>query len=118
MPVRMMTVLVFVLALSALAADVTVGCGNDEYVYGIVQAKYTGNGDAGSSVLEIASTTYTVPEGFFQTVQVGDWVRFNGKQWTIVKHAQSTFDNGSQNGNATPNVPPLPPIQPTPAPAH
>ena len=116
MPVRMMTVLVFVLALSALAADISVGCGNDQYVYGIVQAKFTGNGDAGSSVLQIASTTYTVPAGFFQEVQVGDWVRFDGKSWTIVKRAQSTFDNQSQP-NVTPNVPALPPIQQTP-PAH
>lgn len=116
MPVRVMTALLFVLALSGLAADMTVGCASQQYVYGVVEAKFSGNGDANSAVLQIASETYTVPQGFYQSVQVGDWVRFDGKTWTIVKSAGTTFDRSQDNkGDSTPNVPALPAITP---PAH
>ena len=108
MPSRVVTVLLFVVALSGFAADMTVGCASQAYVYGIVQNKYSGNGDAGNTVLEIASTTYTVPAGFYETVRIGDLVRFDGKTWTIVKPAATTYDSPVPNSPAPGQVTPAP----------
>ncbi len=115
MSVRMVTALVVVLVVSMLAADMNLGCTpNGGYVYGVVEAKFSGTGDNDMSVLQIASDTFTVPVSFYDEVQVGDLVRYDGKGWTIVKSAGSTYGKQPDNSApATPNVPPLPP-----APTH
>ncbi len=115
MSVRTVTVLVFVLAVSALAADFGAGCTpNGGYVYGVVQAKFSGTGDNDMSVLQIASDTFTVPAAFYDVVQVGDLVRYDGTGWTIVKAAPTSYGNPPPANPAPGNVPVLPP----PSPAH
>ena len=115
MSVRVVTALVFVLALSMLAADISVGCAGKGYVYGVVQAKFAGTGDNDMSVLQIASESYTVPAGFYSEVQVGDLVRFDGKTWTIVKSAPTTFGNQTPAGTPPPGTGNIPPAA---VPAH
>ena len=116
MSVRTVSALVIVLAISILAADMNLGCTpNGGYVYGVVEAKYSGSGDNDMSILQIASDTFTVPAAFYSEVQVGDLVRYDGKNWTIVKSAGSTYGNQTPENPAPGqvNVPPLPP-----APTH
>jgi len=113
MSVRTVTVLVFVLAVSVLAADFNLGCTpNGGYVYGVVEAKYSGSG-GDASLLQIASDTFTVPAGFYDEVRVGDLVRYDGKGWTIVKPASTTY-GPTPTQSPAPDVPVLPP----PPPAH
>jgi len=102
MSVRMATTLMFILALSALAADVTLGCGQDAYVYGVVQAKFSGAGDNATTSVQIASEVFDVPADFYQKVQVGDLVRYNGKAWTIVTPAPSTYNSQTVPANTQP----------------
>lgn len=78
--------LVFVVLLAALAADISVGCGQG-YVYGPVAQKIATNGDKASYLLQINGDSYEVPGDFYQTVRLGDTVKYNGKTWTIVKRA-------------------------------
>jgi len=109
MSVRTVTVLVFVLAVSVLAADFNLGCTpNGGYVYGVVEAKYSGSG-GDASLLQIASDTFTVPAGFYDEVQVGDLVRFDGTKWTIVKSAATTYGTQTPANPAPGDVPVLPP---------
>ena len=83
-------VLVFVALLSLLAADISVGCGKNAYVYGPVEQKYaTGQDELDRTVL-ISGQTYLVPPYFFNQIQVGDIVKFNGSKWSIVKKADGT----------------------------
>ena len=79
-------VLLFIAMLSVLAADVSIGCGN-EYVYGPVDQKFTANSDegAGYSRILVNQKPYEVPQTFWNQVEVGDTVKFNGKTWSIVK---------------------------------
>jgi len=110
MSVRTVTVLVFVLAVSVLAADFSSGCTpNGGYVYGVVQAKFSGSGNNDMSVLQIASDTFTVPAAFYDEVQVGDLVRYDGTKWSIVKAAPSTYGNQPPANPAPGDVPVLPP---------
>jgi hypothetical protein len=45
------------------------------------------SGQETDRLIEINGHTYSVPHGFYNIVQVGDTVRFNGRQWEIVKRA-------------------------------
>lgn len=78
--------LVLVAMLSLLAADMTIGCGQG-YVYGVVEQKVVGPmGDQGADKeISINGRTYDVPPSFYNEVRVGDTVRFNGKNWAVVK---------------------------------
>jgi|SRR5215469_2228325 len=78
---------VFVAILSLLAADVSVGCGANAYVYGPVEQKYTTGSDEGEKLILIGGQTYQVPPTFFAEVSVGDTVKYNGRVWTVVKRA-------------------------------
>lgn len=89
---RMARALVLVGIFAALAADVTVGCGQG-YVYGPVDQKYTTGGDTGSYLISVNGTPYEVPMSFYYSVQVGDVVKFDGRSWSIVKRAQSTLSS-------------------------
>ena len=84
---RTLTALLFVAILSLLAADFTVGCGSQAYVYGPVSQKFDMSGQETDRLIEINGHTYSVPNDFYHTVQVGDTVRFNGRQWSVVKRA-------------------------------
>ena len=85
MRVRTIQALLFVLMLSALAADVSVGCGQG-YVYGPVTQKFSSSGDRGA-LIAVNGQTFEVPDGFWQQVQVGDTVRYSHGQWEIVRTA-------------------------------
>jgi len=95
MSARTLTVFVVVGLLSVFAADISTGCGQD-YVYGAVTQKINAGHEQNSTIM-VNGQPYEVPSDFYQQVQVGDMVKFNGKEWTIVKPG------------TTPNVPPLPP---------
>ncbi len=92
---RMVTALLFVAMLSVFAADITVGCGQQEYVYGTVTQKYATGGDTGDYVIAVNGETHTVPLTFYQQVQIGDTVRFDGKDWSIVKPGSTTAPAGT-----------------------
>jgi hypothetical protein len=84
---RTVTALFFVAILSLLAADFSVGCGSQAYVYGPVTQKFATSSQEANRFIEVNGTQYEVPFTFYAEVQVGDTVRFNGKQWSIVKRA-------------------------------
>jgi hypothetical protein len=84
---RALTAVFFVAILSLLAADFSVGCGTQAYVYGPVSQKFNVSGQETDRLIEINGATYVVPMDFYDIVQVGDTVRFNGHQWSIVKRA-------------------------------
>lgn len=86
---RMFKALLFVAVLSVFAADFAVGCGQG-YVYGPVSQKLNTGGDAGDHLIEVNGTAYDVPIAFFNQVRVGDTVKFNGREWTIVKPGPTT----------------------------
>ncbi len=86
MRTRTVKALFFVALLSVFAADIEVGCGQ-EYVYGPVSQKLTGTEQA--YLIMVNGTPYEVPPPFFLRVQVGDTVRFNGKEWSIVKPGET-----------------------------
>jgi len=85
---RTVSVLFFIAMLSVFAADLTVGCGQG-YVNGPVTQKFTKNADEPDAQIAVNDVPYTVPLSFYSQVQVGDWVRFDGRSWTIVKRANS-----------------------------
>jgi hypothetical protein len=77
--------------LSLLAADFSVGCGHG-YVYGPVGQKFAPGGGqdaAPDRQIAINETVYDVPISFYNKVHVGDTVKFDGRDWTIVKPANS-----------------------------
>jgi hypothetical protein len=93
---RTLKVIIFVAILSLLAADVSVGCGKGAYVYGPVEQKFLTGPDDPDKYIMIGGQTYQVTPYFFTTVSVGDWVRFNGRTWSIVKKANGTVPPQSQ----------------------
>ena len=112
MRARTLTVLVVVGLLSVFAADITTGCGQD-YVYGSVTQKINAGHEQDSTIV-VNGSPFEVPLSFFERVQVGDMVRFNGKEWSIVKPGQSSVPAPYQSSPATaPSTPP--PAQPAPA---
>jgi len=72
------------------AADISVGCGQG-YVYGPVTQKYTTGGDTGDYLIAVNGSPYAVPPGFYAQVKIGDVVKFNGKDWSIVKPGETTY---------------------------
>jgi hypothetical protein len=84
---RTVTALFFVAILSLLAADISVGCGSQAYVYGPVSQKFATSSQEANKFIEINGQMYEVPVDFYNAVEVGDTVRFNGKQWAVVKKA-------------------------------
>jgi len=99
MSVRL-TALIFVLALSVFAADITIGCGQP-YVYGPVVQKYARTGENDVWRLQVGSEIWSVPEDFYYKVSLGDTVKFDGKTWSIVMLANGTVPPGQ-----VPAVPP------------
>ncbi len=93
MQARTITAFLFIAIFSVFIADFTVGCGQG-YVYGQVTQKFspTDRGD----VIAVNGTPYSVPSDFYARVRIGDFVRFDGKEWSIVKPGQT-------------NVPPISP---------
>ncbi len=88
MKLRTLQALMFVLVLSLLAADFSVGCGQG-YVYGPVTQKFTRGGDSGDTwLIAVSGTPYEVPLGFYTKVELGDTVKYTGKQWQIIKTAR------------------------------
>ena len=79
----------FVLALSAFAADITLGCGQG-FVYGPVTQKYHVGADADEYIIAVNDTPYSVPQSFYNQVGLGDTVKYTGKQWVLVKTARGT----------------------------
>jgi len=104
MSVRVFAVFVFLVALSALAADFTMGCGQG-YLVGTVTQKYATNGEAGTYAIGVDNRGYPVPEDFYYAVNIGDVVKYDGKAWSKV--------TGS---NASPDIPPA--LLQTPTPTH
>ncbi|MHB8732364.1 MAG: hypothetical protein ACYDAB_11315 [bacterium] len=76
---------IFVAILSLLAADISVGCGKNAYVYGPVEQKYVKNRDEFDPQIMVGGQTYLVPVTFFDAISVGDTVKYNGTKWSIVK---------------------------------
>ena len=84
-------VLLFVALLSFLAADFSVGCGRQAYVFGPVEQKFvTGGQEEADKLILVGGQTYLVPPSFFNQIAVGDTVKYNGSQWSIVKRADGT----------------------------
>ncbi len=79
---RTVTVFLFIAVLSVFVADFTVGCGGG-YVYGPVSQKIQGSDQTYKVVVN--GTPYEVPANFYSRVQIGDNVKFNGQEWSIVK---------------------------------
>ena len=100
MRARTLTVLFVVGLLSVLAADVTVGCGGQDYVYGSVTQKINAGHEQNNTIM-VNGSPFEVPLDFFEQVQVGDMVRFNGKEWSIVKPGQSSAPAPYQPAPAT-----------------
>ncbi len=86
---RMLRALLFVAILSVFAADFTVGCGQ-AYVYGPVSQKLRAAADTGDWLITVNGETYDVPLVFYNEVNVGDTVKFDGRNWTVVKRAETT----------------------------
>lgn len=84
MPKPVITTLVLVAMLGLLTADFTVGCG-PAYVYGRVTQKFSMSGKETDKFILVNGQSHVVPMSFFTQVQVGDTVRFDGRQWAIVK---------------------------------
>ena len=84
MRVRTIQALLFVLMLSALAADMSVGCGQQGYVYGAVTQKFSSSADRGR-LISVNGQNFEVPEDFYTQVQVGDTVRFSHGHWEVVR---------------------------------
>lgn len=103
MSVRLATALVFIAALSVLAADLSVGCGQP-YVYGVVSQKYPDTGERQAWLLQVGSESWAVPESFFHQVQLGDTVKFDGKSWSIVKTANGTVPANAAPPDVPPNI--------------
>ena len=80
--VRAGEVLVLVVLLSFFAADFSAGCGHG-YVFGPVTQKYARGGD-GAYLIDVNGTAYEVPIDFYNTVRVGQTVRFDGTKWAVV----------------------------------
>jgi len=76
----------FIAVLSVLIADISVGCGGGDYVYGPVSQKMQAND---SYKVVVNGNPYEVPAEFYYRVQLGDNVRFNGKEWSIVKPGET-----------------------------
>jgi len=87
MRVQTVRAFVFIAILSILAADLSVGCGSQAYVYGPVTQKFATGTDEVDRMIEIGGTTYLVPPIFFAQIEVGDIVKYNGRIWTIVRKA-------------------------------
>ncbi len=88
-PPRLAAVAV-VLALAAFTADITIGCG-PAYVYGVVAQKYASTGDRMTWILQVEDEFYPVPQAFYDRVQLGDTVKFDGRAWSVVKRAGPTL---------------------------
>jgi hypothetical protein len=86
---RTVHALVFILALSVFAGDISVGCGQG-FVIGPVTAKYRSRPEGGSFLIAVNGTPYDVGPDFYNQVQIGDTVKYTGKQWLIVKTANGT----------------------------
>jgi hypothetical protein len=82
---RALTTLLFVALLSLLAADISIGCGSQAYVFGTVTQKYVVSGEASDRFILVEGQSYAVPWDFYNKVQIGDVVRFNGHEWSIVQ---------------------------------
>ena len=78
---------IFVAILSLLAADISVGCGANQYVFGPVEQKYVKEPDEYDGQIMVQGQTYLVPSTFYSAISVGDTVKFNGHKWSIVKTA-------------------------------
>jgi hypothetical protein len=89
---RTVQALLFILALSVFAADMSVGCGQG-FIIGPVTAKYRSSPDSGSYLIAVNGTPYDVPQDFYNQVQIGDTVKYTGKQWLLVKTADGTVVN-------------------------
>jgi hypothetical protein len=88
MKIRTVQAILFVLVLSLFAADFSLGCGKG-FVYGPVTQKFRRGGDDGSTFLiAVSGTPYEVPQTFWFNVQLGDTVKYTGKQWLLVKTAK------------------------------
>jgi len=96
--------LLFIAALSVFAAEVTVGCGRQDYVYGTVTQKFTPAEEA-TYEIKVDGTPYVVPTNFYYEVQVGDLVKYDGKQWQVIKPNEPTFPSTTAPAPKTPLMP-------------
>jgi hypothetical protein len=87
MKIRTVQAVLFVMVLSLFAADFSMGCGKG-YVYGPVTQKFNRGGDSQTYLIAVSGTPYEVPMDFWQKVQLGDTVKYTGKQWQLVKTAK------------------------------
>ncbi len=78
---------IFVAILALLAADISVGCGANAYVYGPVEQKYVKNPDDFDGLIMVQGQTYQVPGTFYAAISIGDTVKYNGRKWSIVKYS-------------------------------
>lgn len=112
MRAQTLTVFFLVGLLSVFASDITTGCGQD-YVYGSVTQKINAGHEQNNTIM-VNGSPFEVPLSFYERVHVGDMVRFNGKEWSIVKPGQSSVPAPYQPSPATTSPTP-PPAQPAPA---
>ncbi len=86
---RFVNALICIALLSVFAADISVGCGQNQYVYGPVDQKLITGGGEASYMIKVEGQFYDVPHAFYDKVQVGDIVKYNGREWSIEKPAYS-----------------------------
>ncbi len=84
---RLVNVLICIALLSVFAADFSVGCGQNQYVYGPVDQKLVSSGGEANYLIKVQGDFYDVPRAFYDRVQVGDVVKYNGREWSIEKPA-------------------------------
>ena len=104
MNVRTIQVLLFVVVLSAFAADFTMGCGTG-YVYGRVTQKFVGGSGQMNRTISVNGKPFVVPLDFWTRVNVGDWVRYNGKNWEMAEAPPSTGSATGAPGTTAPSTP-------------
>jgi hypothetical protein len=81
-----MKVLVLV-ALFAMVAQIMPSCGGEgKEIVGWVEEKFVVKSEPGRQYMIVVNhVEYDVIPGFWSSVQVGDFVKYDGFQWTIVR---------------------------------
>lgn len=78
-----------VVALFSLVAQIVPSCDGGRDVVGWVEEKYVDRSVQGQAYVIVVNTVhYEVDFGFWNSVQVGDLVKYDGRLWSIVRKAE------------------------------
>jgi len=80
-------------AFAAIFGQIIPGCDDKaQVVVGYVDQKDTHSDGTREWIIVVDRTHYNVPATFWARVQVGDRVRYDGRQWTITRRAGEPSD--------------------------